>query len=307
MVDFCRGEVYRPAMNRISAILVLFALSGATAVCTGDAASAGSRDAAIVCLLTGQAGILADGATPARPLALFDLLRPGEIILTTDASSVRIAFADGRLFEVGPLTRARVDPKGITRLTGSVREIAVKPKLDLAPILDQTENYRTLAAMRVRNDHGSPRAVIADQAVLAHRVELGGPTYERYRFRIVDHAFREIYSCETAEPSLQVPVGVLKPGTQNCWTLWGILVDREDLLVEDRPLLIIGEDATRLRSALRAGYESSRDISWLLLLAGYDAALGLRDESLRELEEASALSPDNPAISQAVTIARGDG
>ena len=306
MFDFCSGQGYRPAMNRTSVVVAVLALLGVTVTCAGGTAPADSRHAAIVCLLTGQVEIPASGTTPARALALFDLLRTGDIIQTKDASTARIAFADGRLFEVGPLARARMERKGITRLAGSVREIAGHPKLDLAPILDQTENYRTLAAMRVRNDHKGYEAVIADRAVLTHRVELGSPTYERYRFRIVDHAFREIYSSESAEPSLELPAGVLKPGTQNCWTLWGIAGDREDVLVEDQPLATIRDDAMRLRSALRAGYESSRDVSWLLLLAGYDAALGLRDESLGELEEASALAAENPAIRQAMSAARDD-
>ncbi len=287
------GKRYRRTIILGGVSFLLFS----TQLVAGSVKRTAGRSVAIVCFLSGSAQIDSEkAATNPTPLKIYDLLAEGQHIRVLKDSLIKIAFATGDLFELGPDAQAVVSTKGINHTHGPSRLISSNAKMNLAPVISVTETHRTVAAIRVRGDHARNRVLVADHAWLGFEQEPGEKRYGEYRFEVTDTTLTVVYSTISTEPRVTIPGGILAPGMDYCWTIWGIEEGQSQTIIEDGFLRTVTQSQAEARELLKKTFMETKEISWTLLLAGYDSSLGLKTEACDELADAVRLQVDAQAI-----------
>jgi len=264
-----------------------------------DAIASGSP-VAIVCTLRGAARVSEDGGQGWRALKLYDLLADQSTIAAGGGATVRMAFADGALYELAGEGQAVMSAGGPTSDRGECRLIARNPAVNLAPVLKRAGEERVIAAIRVRSSRTCPTAALPTRAILRPCVDIDRAAYTFFHFVVSDRALKEVYSTDSAHPQIIVPVLVVRPGEEYVWSMTGREGDKATPLVQDEKFRIVSSEELRVREPLRSAYSSTKDTSWLLLLARWDADIGLTREACEELEEASRLDPTDTGIKESL-------
>lgn len=285
------------------AVLLGLPIGPAPSLGDGDPA----RAVAIVCHIDGTATLQHGAAVPAEPLALFERLRPGTVVLTAAEAEVTLVFFDGRRYLVEAASRAVVEVDRLRLDEGSSRTLEPVPVVaEIAPIAWSENPGRRPGAGRIREagwsvTHpvtlypGDGTSVRADRATLYFALA-GEGEVEIYRVEIRDSAGEAVFTVETEATRVDVPPGTLRPRASYYWRVGAFAAGRPTLR-RDALFVTLGEEQASARQRLAAAAAASReDPALRLLLADFDRRLGLRREACLGLASASAVDPGNRAI-----------
>jgi len=261
-------------------------------VAAGVSAAVAADDAvAVIASLDGEAFVTVSGRD--APAHAFDWLSAGSQVKTARGARLVVAFRSGRRYELGQLSSAALAAGGLTRTTGSVRELAKFPPMPtVAPIAGQLQASSRLAAIRVRGARPVsslyPRdgaTVLADTPVLRFAPLDGVASYQ---VDLADASGRIVWHTETAAAEVAVPAGVVKPGASYLWSVRAE-VDEGGGPRGSAGFVALSAELASQRAAFRAAVTGSSPDS-LVLLAGVDSSLGLLAEARDELRQAAKTS-----------------
>jgi hypothetical protein len=210
----------------------------------------------------------------------------------------------GERMQLGSDAEARVTPDGLDARVGDVKRLTRVPTSPgVLPLAEGGEIGSRAGATRFREvpNVWAEIAVLYPrdgEVVLADETELGFepiPGIEAYRIDVEDEVGKTVLSLETKASQVQVPAGVLKPGTLYLWrvrTIGGL----RPLAAAEVVFATLEQEQVEARSALarEASDGSSADV--YVLLAEIDWRLGLHWRACQDLARALELAPSNPAL-----------
>ncbi|MBI2841216.1 MAG: hypothetical protein HYX75_23100 [Acidobacteria bacterium] len=283
--------------------IMLVGLSWSSSIwCCAEPATAAKRPIAIVAYVSGTAECLPRGVVAPRAVGLFDLLTEGTELRTDAGSTVRLAFASGSLYELAESGRALVAPDGFASCRGSCRLVSRSTATDLLSVILSKNGHTTAAAIRIRGSCLSDLVSLPDPVIvrLAPWIEAGA--HQRWQLAIVDQEMRDVFATDvTSSADVTIPAGILRAGVEYVWSLHAIDDGTRTAIVEQKSLRILGTLEARLRKGMRSSYDETKEVSWLLLLAGWDADAGLVCGACGELREALRQTGENAPIREKLT------
>lgn len=257
---------------------------------------------AIVYSLAGKAS-LAIPAADRRPLRLFDRLAVGTTLEVGSGSRLVLAFANGRRYELAEHSRATLGSKDLASRTGPVRSLPTFPPLPrISPIAAKDRPGPRAGAVRIRSerierlypDHGV--ATLARATTLRFGLVEGAG---KFRVEVQDRQGDVVFATETGTSVVNLPSGVLKPGTRYRWTVR--TVERVGPVVTgNADFVTLPRQTAEAREALRRAVETTGDGASLVLLAEVDRNLGLLVEACDELRTAVRASPEDAELGAAL-------
>jgi hypothetical protein len=261
-----------------------------------------ARPAALVYWLAGEAA-LTGPPEGRRPLRLFDRIAAGTVVEVGPSSRLALAFVSGLRYELGELSRVTLGAKNLTSRSGPVRLLPVVPPLPrLLPIAEEDSPGLRAGAVRIRSekierlypDHGV--ATLARATTLRFGLVEGAG---KFRVEVQDHQGDVVFATETGTSVVNLPSGVLKPGTRYRWTVR--TVERVGPVVTgNADFVTLPRRTAEAREALRRAVETAGDGASLVLLAEVDRNLGLLVEACDELRTAVRASPEDAELGAAL-------
>jgi hypothetical protein len=259
---------------------------------------------AMVESLTGQASVQSPDSRARVPIAGLEWLTAGAIIEVGDKSTVHIILLNGRRYELHSRAKATIAAESLTNTRGSVRELKPVPPLpQFAPIADNSAGtsaaVRVRGAVEIRNLY--PRqgmAALADGAMLSFS---SVPEAASYEVDVTSQLGERIARYSTADTSLKIPAGTLRPGSRYAWRVRALgpagMVGQGTASFTT----ISEQDAARRAEFVKA-LEKIATVPPPALLGDIDFRLGLLREAQQELETALRLKPEDPAIQHALEL-----
>jgi hypothetical protein len=230
------------------------------------------------------------------------------VVETRAASEVRLLFAKGARYSIGPASRARLGSSEPVRQSGTLTELARLPAaLSLSPIApedDPGDRFPTIVIRAQPITGVYPRGAVplpAGEAVLQfHPV----PGTQRYRIEVSERSTGQpVLTVVTEESRLVVPPGTLKPGTRYGWSV--ATLGRIGPKAEGKGgFVTYTPEAERARADLDATLAGEPEGDALLLKAAVDLSLGRFQEAYQELLRAAALYPRDEALKAGVAAWR---
>lgn len=293
-----RGTSRRPVFFWV----VVGGLSSALPIVSAAPASDAKRPVAIVAYVSGTVAIKSTGDTVAQAVSLFDLLNEGTELRTEAGSTVHLAFASGALYELSPDGRAIVTPDGFASCSGSCRLVSRNTPSDIMSVILSKSGHKTAAAMRIRAGCAFDLVSLPDPVIVRLGPWIEAGAHQKWHLAIMDQQMHEVFATDvTSSADVSIPAGKLRAGTEYVWSLHAIDGAKTTAIVDQKSLRILGLDEARLRNGLRSDYDHSGEISWLLLLARWDADAGLECDACVELREALGQTGENPLIREKLT------
>ena len=282
----------------MSVVTVLLALLAPL----GGADSPPDEAAALIVSTTGRLALASAADAGARPLHAFDRLAAGALIVSEAESSAVVALANGRRFEIGADTRARVGQESLEVLKGSVHEQArVAPLPRLAALSPEAHPGSRAGALRIRGRRirglypARDAAVVSDGAVLRFSAL---PGVAHYQVEIEDEEGELVFRAEIPGAAVAVSPEVLRPGARYRWQVKG--ASALGPARGEAEFSTLGKDEAAARARLRSSLEGATDTASLALLAEVDRGLGLLREARETFARALEGSPGNEALRAAV-------
>lgn len=274
----------------------------AGAVC--PLAAEDDRPLAVVSALKGGAWVTEGRGAARRELRLFDWLGEGARVEIGAASSLTVAFADGRRWEFEPQATVLLATDGPRSERGSIRALERVPAFPpIAAIADRGDDTARSGAVRIRAGDRvdclyptTASGLDADRAVLTF-----APLSEaaNYRIEIETESGRSVFVAETQLATLTVPAGVLKAGQRYYWRVRAFRNVGAPAVGEGTFRTLSDEEATRT-GALRAVLEKRGDVESLALLGEIDRRLGLLVEAREAFRAAAQQDPQDQALRAAL-------
>ncbi|HEX6899049.1 MAG TPA: hypothetical protein VF789_05020 [Thermoanaerobaculia bacterium] len=213
-----------------------------------------SKPIALVYSLTGKAS---QGRHPVR---LFDRLPSGAALKLDQGSRLELAFVNGRRYELGEGARVTLGTGDLSYRTGPVRPLPSVPPLPrLAPIAAVDRPGAKAGAMRIRAEEitglypDNEAATLAGATILRFNPIDGGL---KYRVEVQDLQGNKIFEVETTASSVNIPAGVLRPGTRYGWTVRTI--DREGPVAQGKAdFVTLSADLERRLPYLQSPYREN--------------------------------------------------
>ena len=252
---------------------------------------------AIVTMITGHV-VKVDGETKEKTdLPLFGLLRQADQVKTDRGASVKIAFFSGEACLIAEKSHAVITRAGVTMKKGKVQHLGRLDALpELQPIASRERPGLNMTGFKVRSaTERPPLMLLASRPVIA--ISPVAET-EKYHFSIRSAGGGEVFCCTTSGTSIEVPAGVLEPEQDYRLEVAAERGGQRQFVLRDHPLRTISAADAKARDALLAKFQTSGDVSWLLLLVEIDWRLGLEVEACREYLQAARLTPGNPAVQE---------
>lgn len=261
-------------------------------------AAGGEEAVAIVAALAGGATVQNPGAAP-RVARLFDWLPAGAVVVTSAASSLTLAFANGQRHRLGPSATATLGASGLTAHSGPVTPLAPIPPLPRIPgLAPESRPGARAAAVRIRGRRIAglyPRGeatVLPDEAVLSFAAVPGATGY---RVEVESEGGAIVFQAEVASASVRVSPGVLAPGARYFWSVRTLRGPGPPARGEAE-FTALAAAVVEERAALRRALETAADPSSLALLAEIDRELGLLAEAHDALRAALSAAPDDEGL-----------
>jgi hypothetical protein len=258
--------------------------------------------AALIVSTTGQLALASVPGAASRPLHAFDWLAAGALVVSGAESSAVIALPNGRRFELGSDTRARVGPGSLELLKGRVREQPrVAPLPRLAALSPEAHPGARAAALRIRGRRigdlypAGDATVLSDSAVLTFAAL---PGIARYEVEVENEEGELVFRAESTGAVVSVRPDALRPGARYRWQVRGASA-LGPARGEAEFSTLDGEDAAA-RERLRSSLAGTADAASLALLAEVDRALGLLREARETFARALESSPGNEALRAAI-------
>lgn len=258
-----------------------------------------AKPVALVYSLVGGA-VLTEPSKAPQSLRLFDRLVAGTTVEVASGARLALAFANGRRYELGGISKATIGRADLSSRSGPVRPLPTFPPLPhLSPIAEEENPGLSAGAVRIRSEritglyprHGA--ATLAGETTLRFDpVEGGG----KYRVEVQDRQGRIVFSTETTDPTVNTGK-TLKTGMRYDWTVRTI--ERVGSVATGQAtFLTLPSVEAKGRGALREAVESAGDGPSLALLAEIDRSLGLWGEALDELRTAVRKSPGDANLAK---------
>ena len=258
---------------------------------------------AIVESLAGQASVQSPDSHARAPVAGLEWLTAGATIQVGAKSTVVVILLNGHRYELASGAQATIAAEALTNTRGSIRELKPLPPLpQLAPMVD--DSIATSAAVRVRGASEIrnlyPRegmAALADSATLTFS---SIPEARTYEVDLTDQLGERIARYSTAETSLKISAGTLRPGAHYSWRVRAIgpigVVGQGTA-----SFITISEQDVERRAEFARALEELGPVRSSALLGDLDLHLGLLYEAQQELEAALRRKPDH-AIQHALEL-----
>lgn len=262
-----------------------------------------SPPVAMILSASGTATVQEKGDSEVRPLKALERIHSGAKLQTGPASQTLLVFFSGERFEVRESTTAEVGAGELKVLKGSVKPLPPLPTLAaIAPIAPSEKAGSQSAAVRVRGG-GQPFKLYPDESerVIAGSARLTFAPLRpasRYKVELESERGDTLMSVETADTSLTVSQGILKPAEWYYWCVRTIETDKPSVRAEAR-FSTLGKKESEARAALEKEAAGANDPGLLLLLAEVDRALGLRREACDELRAIRDSGGDSPELAEA--------
>ena len=235
--------------------------------------AAAAEPVAIVYSLAGEAALMAPDP---RPLRLFDRLPAGTVVEVSPGARMALVFVSGRRYELGE-SRVALGPKDFTSRIGTVRALPRVPPLPrLLPIAKEDRPGPKAGAVRIRSEEMrdlSPdgTAALADATILRFR-PAGGAA--RHHLEIEDVHGAVIFRSDTETSDVQIPAGILAPGSSYHWTVTA-LGTHGPAVRGKADFVTLSRKAAMARERWRKAVETLEDGSAEALLKAVDHGLGL--------------------------------
>jgi hypothetical protein len=221
-----------------------------------------------------------------RPLHIRDRFTAGATVEVGPSSSLALAFANGRRYELGERSRVTLGPADLASRTGPVRPLSSVPPLPcLSPIAATDRPGPRAGAVRIRGERiaglypGHGAATLAGATLLRFEPVAGGG---RYRVEVQERRGKLIFEVETTASVVTLPAGLLRPGTPYDWSVRTL--ERAGPVAEGRAgFVTLSARLAAEREALRKALTAEGDGAAMALLAEVDRSLGLLAESRDEL------------------------
>lgn len=260
---------------------------------------------AIVCFLEGKAKLVDPGVKESRDLQLFDWLRAGAAIETSDETRMVVAFANGDRYELRGKVKATLKKNGFASASGTLVELStVSCMPQIVSLAAESKPGSGLTGIRLRGtkrelaglypSQGS--AALADETVLRFTPLEG---VEKYRVQLGDEWGNKLLSVETISSEVTVSPGILKPGARYLWRVLTLDKTRPSTAA-DAEFFTLSAEQAKIHNAFRSQVLESKDAAQLLLLAQLESVLNLRKEACTTLREAQGLVPQNAEIKKAI-------
>jgi hypothetical protein len=286
-------------LARILAALTLFSLLAHQAASAAPEATA----CAVVYSVSGEAWVTVPPGMERRPLRLFDWLVPGSIVQGGPGATVRLGLSNGARYELSERSQAKLTEGELVVEAGSVRpleRVSTLPRV--LPLAEDQISGSEAGAVRVRGMRirmlypRSGARVLANSAVLRFALVPGAATY---RVCLEDQSGRSILEVETQQPEVRISAGILKPGEVYFWRVRTLDKIGQAARAQNE-FTTVGAEEAQARAALRKSLHGKEDPDSLALLGEVDRALGLLWEARETLRAATALAPENSALSEAL-------
>ncbi|HEX7185695.1 MAG TPA: hypothetical protein VF756_27970 [Thermoanaerobaculia bacterium] len=282
--------------TRLAALSVLLCLLHWASAATG--ARAPAKPVALVYSLAGRAALTIP-FEERRPLRLFDRLPAGTTVEVRPGSRLALAFANGRRYELGGHSRAKLGRSDLTSRSGPVHPLpAVSPLPTLLPIAPEERAGLRAGAVRIRAERIAGLYPRRGTATLAGATTLRFEPVEgagKYQVEVHDRQGNVVFGTETADSPVNVPAGILQPGVRYDWTVR--TVERVGPVARgEADFVTLPARRAEAREALRRAVERMGDGASLALLAEVDRSLGLLIEARDEFRVAVRSSPGDTAL-----------
>jgi len=253
----------------------------------------GSQSAAVVESVSGIVRAGPPGG-PVRGVNSLDWLAPGEALEVAAKSSVTLVLLNGSRYRLGGAARATVTAGSLQGVRGPVELLSKLPPLpSIASIAGGVA--RASGAVRFRNPSkiGSfyPREGVV---VLPDLARLSFSTVARasiYQVDLIDEDENSLLRRRTVNGSVEVPPGVLRPGSRYSWRVRA-LGDIGVIAEAGAAFSTIGETELQARANFA---DMLRQVAGgaaaLAVLGEIDFQLGLIEEARREFQAALELQP----------------
>jgi hypothetical protein len=291
-------------MGKLVCVAVVGILLGA-GFSAGVWASSGDKPSLPVAMIlsaSGEATVQEKGDNEARPLKALVRIHSGAKVQTGSASKALLVFFSGERFEVGENTAAEVGAGELKVLKGSVKPLPPLPTLAaIAPIAPSEKAGSQSAAVRVRGG-GQPFRLYPDESerVIAGSARLTftpARPASRYKVDLESERGDTLMSVETADTSLTVSPGILRPAEWYYWCVRTIETDKPSVRAEAR-FSTLGKTEADARAVLEKEATTANDPGLLLLLSEVDRALGLRREACEELKAVRDSLGESPELAE---------
>lgn len=293
----------RRAPLRSLRLWALFALLAAPA-----GARAAAPPVALVVGLRGEAARFAAGDRTGAPLRLFDKLAEGTAIETRAGAEVRLLFARGGRFAVGPASRVRLGAAEPVRQSGTLTALARLPAaLSLTPISPEDEPGDRFPVVVIRAQPMTgvyPRGSVTLPAGAAVLEFDPVPGTERYAVVVYERSSgAEVFRVETRETRVPLAPGTLQPGTEYRWSV--ATVGRIGPRAEGKGgFVTYTPEGERARATLDSALAGEPEGEALLVKAAVDLNLGRYREAYEELARAEAFFPGDETLKSAIAAWR---
>lgn len=280
-----------PKALRWTLILALSALPAARA----EPAAAPLETAAIVVEVSGR--VTADTAgTPRRLLERLSRLRAGETVRIEDGASLKLVFANGLRYRLGPGSSVTLGSQGLASSEGEVQALAPVPTLPRVPAIRDDRGSQS-AATRVR---GETLAGLYPKGttVLADRVRLlfeAVPNTPAYTVEIADPAGERVFRAEVKNGPVEVPAGTLVAGVRYSFRIETSGRPGPEA-VGRGSFVTLSDEVAREHLALEEALKKEGDAGAWALLASVNRDLGLLLEAKEASQAALALAPGDAGL-----------
>ncbi len=267
--------------------------------------------APVAMVLKTQGAVTLERGADRRPLRVMDLLRPGDVLESTDGEALFVLLADGQRERLRSRQRATVADKGCTPPAAVERQEKDRvPATQLASLRDLARSGRAgvgVLRCQLGEKHETPPVVtpMYGTTILGNRPAFSWRPVEKadgYQVELWSGTGqRLVWRATTAEPRLAYPEKepALRPGAKYLWRVYarrGESVDPHPA-VDGKFLTLTRDEARELVDLPRA---ASADVAELLLAATTFEAHGAYEEALGLYEKLAEKLPNDANIQTAL-------